>query len=655
MANVQGLFGEAIQHHQAGRLAEADALYRRVLAEDRNHVDALHLLGVLAHQCGRHDIAVDLIGQAIRLNDQVAAFHSNLGAALKDLGRLDEALASYGAALRLQADFADALYNRGVVLQALGHRDDAIASYNAVIRAKPDYAEALYNRGVLLKEAGRLDDALASYDAALRIRPNYAKALSNRGTLLSDLGWFGPAIECYEAALRIWPDFADALYNRVLALNCLERFDDAFAACQAALCSVPGSSALLFVRGNTLKELGRVGDAAADYRRALRVTPDHVDALCNLGAALTDLGLLEEAVASYDKALCVRPESAEAFCYRGMALNGLGRFDAAITSYRTALKIRPDYAEPRYYSAFPHLLRGEFGEGLEQYEWRWRCGSALAKLQNLVESRWQGEDLAGRTILLHAEQGLGDTIQFCRYARLAAERGARVVLAAPKKLRRLLSCLDDVDQLAALDDDRLPTFDLHCPLLSLPRAFATTIDSIPAHNPYLFAEPERIAYWRDRLGEGGGKIGIVWRGGTVYQGDKQRSVALSHFAPLAARPGVRLISLQKQHGVEQLRDLPAGMTVETLGDEFDSGPDAFIDTAAVMANLDLVVTVDTSICHLAGALGRPVWIALQHIPHWVWGLDRKDSPWYPSARLFRQSQPGDWDGVFEKMAAALPI
>jgi tetratricopeptide (TPR) repeat protein len=647
---IQQLFDQAVRHHQTGRLAEAEALYRRILAADSRHADSLHSLGLIAHQTGRSDAAVELIGQAIAIDGTVAAYHSNRGNALKGLGRLDDALASYDAALRIRPDYVDALANRGSVLKGLGRLDDAIASYDAALRIRPDFAEVHYNRGNALKTLGRLNDAVASYDTALRIRPDHVEALSNRGAALHDLDRLDDAIASYDAALRIRPDFAEALSNRGLALHDFGRLDDALASFEAALRNRPGFAQALYNRGNSLKSLSRFNDAIASYDAALRIRPDYVEALSNRGLALHELGRFDDAIASYDAALRIRPDFAEALSNRGVAFQDLGQLDEAIASYDAALRARPDYAEALSNLAFPHLLRGNFKEGFEKYERRWHGRNKDLKARGFAQPQWQGEDLAGRTILLHSEQGLGDAIQFCRYAPLVAARRGRVILEVPRALSRLLSSLEGVDRFVTAGEP-LPAFDLHCPLMSLPRAVGTTMDTIPGQIPYLEAEPDLRAYWRGRLPNEGFRIGIAWQGNPGHKNDRNRSMPLRQFAPLAAIRGVRLVSLQKIHGLEQLSDLPDGMCVHSLGVDYDDGE--FNDTAALIMALDLIVTVDSSVAHLAGALGRPTWIALPLVPDWRWMLDRDDSPWYPSVKLFRQSKRGDWDDVFARMAAEL--
>ena len=672
------MLNTAIAHHQSGRLVEAEALYRRILAADARNADALHLLGVIAHQVKRNDIAVDLIGKAISINGTVPAYYSNRGSALRALGRLEEALASYEAALRLRPDLAEACYNRGTVLQELGRLEEAVTAYDAALRIKPDYAEAHSNRGNALKAIGRFEEALISYDVALRIKPDYAEAHSNRGNALKALGRLEEALAAYEAALRIGPDLAEAHSNRGAALRGLGRLEEALASYDAALQIKPDYAEAYYNLGNTLKDLnclekalaayeaalrlkpdyaqahsnrgvvlkalGRFEEAVVSYDVALRIKPDYAEAHSNRGVALQELDRLEESLAAYEAALRIRPDYADAYYNRGNALRALGRLEEALAAYDTALRIDPDHAEAHTNRAAALLLASRLAEGWREYEWRW----LKKKLPHDTFPRWQGEPADGRTLLVWWEQGLGDIIQFARYLPLLRQRGWRVIFEVPSLLARLLDGLADATVVA--QGDPLPPFDLQCPLLSLPLGFGTTLETIPAAVPYVYAEPERRTFWRQRLPKDGFRIGIVWQGNPGHSNDRHRSIPLKQFAPLSALSGVRLVGLQKNHGLDQLAGLPEGMTVQTLGAEYDEG--GFPDTAALIMELDLIVSADTSVAHLAGALGRPVWVALPMAPDWRWMLQRADSPWYPSMRLFRQPERGDWDSVFHEIARA---
>jgi hypothetical protein len=322
----------------------------------------------------------------------------------------------------------------------------------------------------------------------------------------------------------------------------------------------------------------------------------------------------------------------------------LGLFEQAEARLVAASRIAPDDPRIRYNQALLLLLLGRFEQAWPGWEERFRAGAV--PVRNLAKPRWRGEALAGRTLLIHAEQGLGDTIQFCRYP---FPQDGNLIFEAQPRIARLLASLKDAPRIVRAGE-ALPPFDLECPLMSLPAIQGTTEATIPATIPYLFAEPEVVKRWRARLGENGFRVGIAWQGNPARREDGGRSIRLEHYLPLASVPGVRLISLQKDAGTDQLA---AAMTVEALGEDFDSGPDGFIDTAAVMMNLDLVITSDTAVAHLAGALGRPVWVALRAVPDWRFMLERPDSPWYPTMRLFRQTTRDVWGPVFAAMRDAL--
>ncbi|HTT83069.1 MAG TPA: glycosyltransferase, partial [Rhizomicrobium sp.] len=344
----------------------------------------------------------------------------------------------------------------------------------------------------------------------------------------------------------------------------------------------------------------------------------------------------------------LQPEFAEAHNNRGGALQDMERMDEALRSFERAIELKPGFADAYWNKALYKLLTGQFAEGWQLHEWRKRKSEPLGD-RTFPQPAWSGrEDIAGKTLFIHSEQGLGDTIQFCRYAILARARAAQVIFAVPDALEHLLR---DLHPSIRIVGQRAvpPPFDYHITLLSMPLAFQTTLDNCPADIPYLRAEPDRVDRWRERLGSEGFKIGICWQGNPKGDVDIGRSFPLQCFERIAAIPNVRLISLQRYTGIEQLAQLPPGMKVETLGSEFDSVPDAFVDSAAVMESLDLVITSDTAMAHLAGALGRPAWVALKRVPDWRWLLDRSDTPWYPTLRLFRQKRRGEWRSVFDAM------
>jgi Flp pilus assembly protein TadD len=464
---------------------------------------------------------------------------------------------------------------------------------------------------------GRFADAAALCQEALQRNETDAEAWRLLGLSQASQSRYAEAVESYDRAVALKPDFFEAWFNRA----------------------------------NALRTSGKIVEAVLAYDQALALRPTHAGSWNNRGIALLDQDRFAEALESFEHALASQPEHAGALNNQGNALQQLHRFDEALECYRRLLKIQPDHPDGGPHQAFLELLCGRLDPGWELFETRRRRAS-------WVDPKFPGpeltslEEAVGKSILVYQEQGLGDTIQFCRYAQLLAEHAKEVFLLPQARLPRLLRGLKGV---RILGDGELTsaTCDRHIPLLSLPRIFGTRMNSIPAAVPYLSAEPDRVGHWRERIGSQGFRIGITWQGNPANGYDRRRSFPLAALAPLRQVPGVRLISIQKLDGTEQLAREGGALGVESLGNEFDSGPHAFLDTAAVMESCDLVIASDTAIAHLAGALGRPVWVALPYVPDWRWFLKREDSPWYPTARLWRQDRPSHWAGVFERMAAAL--
>ena len=681
MATISQALAIAIQHHQAGRLQAAEQIYRQILAVQPNHADAWHLLGVIANQVGQHGTAIEYIGRAINVKSDVAAFHSNLGEAyrallrtaeaiacyrralelkpdyaeaynnlgnaLKDQEKLDEAIASYRQALRLKPDFVHAHYNLGIAFTSQGKPDEAVACYRRALQVAPDFAEAHNNLGALLKDQGKLDEATACYRRALEIKPGFAEAHNNLGAALKDQGKLDEAVACYRRALELKPDYAETLNNLGAAHRDQGQLDEAIACYRRALELKPDFVEIHNSLGVALKEQGTPDKALACYRRALELKPDYAEALNNLGNALRDRGQLDEALGCYRRALELKPDFARAHSNLGVAFNDQAKREEALACYNRALELQPDLAEVHLYRSLLWLLTGDLSRGWAEYEWRWKA--KVSAPRDFSQPPWDGQPLEGRTILLHAEQGLGDAIQFVRYAALVKQRGGTVVVECPRPLVSLLRGCAGIDQWVERGG-KLPAFNVQASLLSLPGIFQTTLANIPATAPYLFADPGLAERWRQELGgEAGLKIGIVWRGNPKNTHDRDRSIPLGCFEPLARCSGVRLFSLQKGAGVEQLQEAAERFPAVELGSRLED----FRDTAAVLVNLDLLITCDTAVAHLAGALGTVVWLVLPLVPDWRWLLDRSDSPWYPSMRLFRQDRREDWPGVFRKIGNAL--
>jgi tetratricopeptide (TPR) repeat protein len=557
-------------------------------------------------------------------------------------GSLDQAEHFGAEALKYDARHFDALHLSGLVAMRRQRPEAAFAHLRQAAQINPAHSGVWYLTGCLLASAGRSREALSDLDRALALGADGAQLHVIRASVLIDLKMPADAITSCRRALERQPGFAEAQLNLGAALYLNGSYAAAAGACREVLKALPGNATAHAYLGCSLLELQRPEEALTSLTRAVELDPQHSMAHNARALCLMDLDRRAEALASCQRAIDAQPQRHDAYNTRGMLQDDPA---LAMADFERAIALQPDADEPRYNKGTRLLRRGDFAEGWRLYESRPRLGY----FNGLEPERlWNGsEDVAGKTFFTYAEQGIGDAIQFCRYVKLLSARGARVVLAVHEDLRALLHDLDRNVTVIGFGES-VPQFDRHCALLSLPRAFGTIAGTIPADVPYLFPKSDYVARWRDRLGEPlGRRIGIRWQGSTGSI-DRGRSFALREFAPVAAVDGLELLSLQKGPGSEQL-DLPRDWPVTVL----EAGLESLLDTAAVMQLVDLVITSDTSIAHLAGALGRPVWVVLKHVPDWRWMLGRDDSPWYPTMRLFRQPRPGDWHAVFADIAAAL--
>jgi len=604
-APIAGWFGAALAHQRAGRAAEAGRVCREILSLDPGHAPTLHLLGLIEHQRGRSDEAIEHIRAAIMRDGRDPAFHHNLGNILRALDRLAEAIRCYERALALAPASVDTLYNLGNTYQDLGQPERAAAYFERALRLNPEAIELHNNLGTALQDLGRLEEAIGCYRKALALRPDLVESLDNLGGALQSQGMLDEAQACYERALALRPDRVESLIGL----------------------------------GVVLRSQGRLEEAVARYERALTLAPDRPETRNNLGVALVDLGRPEEAIPHYERALTLQPNRAETHSNLGIALQRQGRYAEALASYGRALAVKPDYAEAHFNRAHALLTTGELDEGWQEYEWRF----AVARYdRKFGQPLWSGEPLAGRSILIHAEQGFGDALQFVRYVPMVAECGGKVVLEVPEPLVRLARTVAGASEVAATGDP-LPTYDCHCPLLSLPRVFKTNLATIPNAVPYLRVPAEASAAWAERIPTTPGpRVGIVWAGTAVG------AIDLRLLQPLWEVDRVSWFSLQAGDRSGDISSL-SGVKIADLSPWLVD----FAETAAAVCRLDLVISVDTSVAHLSGALGRPTWLLLRDPPEWRWLLECQESPWYPTARLFRQRCADDWPGVAREVAAAL--
>ncbi|MGF6724702.1 tetratricopeptide (TPR) repeat protein [Paraburkholderia sp. GAS41] len=605
------------------RLAEAEAMFRRVAAIRPEQAQAYNNLGAVLYSLNRPDDAEAAYRQAIGVRFDYAEAHYNLGIVLYDRRRLPEAEAAYRQSLAVRPDCAEAHNNLGNVLRELGRLPEAEQAYRQALTVRPQYAEALNNLGSILKIFKRLPEAELACRLAVTLRPNYTEAHNNLGIVLADLQRFSEAEACYRQAMAMRPDYAEAYYNLGIALDKLER----------------------------------VPEAEAAYREALRINPEGVEAHNNLGGVLQAQERWLEAAAAYRQALALRPELVESLYNLGTVLAQLHRLPEAEAAYRRAVAIREDYAEAQFALATLLISNGEFEEGWQRYEFRYRKDEVIYhRTPTLLPCpQWQGDSLEGKSLLVWQEDGLGDMLHFARYLPLLKAQGAaHITVACLAPLHRLMAAIEGVD--AVMDHHgaapRAAGFDYWTSLLSAPLHLNTTLDTIPPVDPVRPAE-SIVEQWRSRLATlpAGRKIGLVWKGNPKHHNDANRSLpSFATLAPLWSVPDLQFVSLQKGAGEDEVQSPPAGQPVLHLGSQTAD----MVDTAAIIAQLDLVICVDTSVAHLAATVGKPCWVMLPNQGlDWRWMHTRTDSPWYPQTmRLFRRAPDESWASVVERVRAA---
>jgi tetratricopeptide (TPR) repeat protein len=671
---------QGVECFRAGRLQDASRLYGEVLRRNPQNADALHLLGLVYLESGQPEAAAGLVSRAIQQRPDVPLFYNTLGNAFRGLRRFEPALLSFRKAISLEPDFAEALANFGSALEESGRPAEAVPCLRRAVELRPECAEIHGNLGNALRSSGAPREARAAYEAALRLRPDYAEGWMNLGNLFFDRGKHRKAEEHYRKALSLNPRLSAARNNLGSALAQMGQFQEAEAWCLEALQERPGDPAAQCNLASVLAMTGRPEAAEQLCRQALESDPSMPEAHTNLGLALSRLHRFAEAESHCRRSLELRPDRPTAHANLARVLLVTGRFSEAEEYLRKALELGPDHlrvigcygdlcaAQLDYAGALSWygralelapedgltraarsmawLAMGDFARGWEEYEFRWKMADCRAP--EFIQPQWDGRPLCGRTLLLHTEQGLGDTIQFVRFAALARQSGGRVVLACQPALLPILSEVAGVD-CTVPDVDRAPNFDYHLPLLSLPRVLGCREHNIPCDVPYLKVPAQATVLARRRLEERCGKpdgrlrVGIAWAGNRKHPNDANRSMRLEQLAPLLETAGAQFFSLQQGHAI------PPGFALLPL--IADSDP---IDvTGALVMELDLVISVDSLIAHLAGALGREVWTLLPFAPDWRWMTGREDSPWYPDMRLFRQPRFGDWADVVRRVRVEL--
>ncbi len=608
------LYAEAAGAYAAGDFAAAIPLYDRIIARDPDHAEAYY----------------------------------KRGNALRQVGQFTAALQSYEQAIERQPDFAHAWCNRGVIEQHLGRRDAALKSYERAIELDAADSLAHANRGLLLQELARWQEALVSYDAAVVLDPTSLQAWFQRGNVLRYLGDLAAAQDSYERALELQPDHAASLFNRGVVLERTGRPRDALASYSAAIAANPGFSAAHFNRAGVLKGLGELEAALEAYDRAIAARADYAEAHANRGVVLHEMRRFDAALASYEHAIAIDPDYAEAHFNRGTLHRQLAQAQEALACYERAIAIRPAYAEAHYERAGMLLTCGDYAQGWQEYEWRWQCANraALGDERQFAVPLWLGQEpIAGKRLLIHSEQGFGDTLQFCRFAKQLESLGAFVIIEVQAPLAGLLASLEGVAQLV-VRGSALPACDYHCPIMSLGLALGITLENLPRSLRYLHADPSRVAAWQKRLGpRRRPRIGLAWSGNPRQNHDRYRSLPLAELIEFLPRE-FDYVCLQKEVRSEDEVTLKANPWISRPNIDFS-------ETAALCDCLDLVISVCTSIAHLSGALARPTWVLLSYNADWRWLLQREDSPWYPTVKLYRQPSFGDWRGVLGRLPGDL--
>jgi len=672
-------------HHGRQQFELAQQAYEHAIALHAGHADIFANLGAVLAAQDRYEPAIEAMNRSIELDPNRADVRNNLANALLRAGRFDEALDNFRGALTMAPAFANAWNDYGMALGKLNRPAEAIACFRQFLQEDPAHIPTLFNLANVLQLERQWDDAAECYYRILDLEPERVEVMCNLGVALAASGDNAAAEACYRRALALRPQNADTNFNLGAHLHAMGKLDDATAFYMTALAADPDHIQARVNLAAAYRSQEKWSDAEAQYTHILRMTPNHVEALFGWGMAFQARELHDKAILHFREALAIEPAHHNLLIHLGISLEETGQLAQALECCEKALQVKPDSIAARinmaslfaqqgrlaeavalcdqvleidpgnpdaHYNRGLSLLRmGQYEAGWRAYEYRWARADAPPKPDFHAEE-WQGDkDLQGKTILLYTEQGLGDTIQFARYAEMVAARGARVILEVQAPLLPLMRDMKGIDTFVVRDQaNPLPAFDFQCSLLSLPSAFRSTLATTPARSPYLQAPSDRATYWNERLaGHRGSKIGLVWSGNPLHKNDRNRSTALATFAPLWSQGKWRFLSLQKEVRPEDAALLNTTPSITDLSAHLTD----FAETAAIISGLDLVITIDSSLAHLTGALGVPVWIMLPYLPDFRWMMARRDSPWYPSARLFRQSSPGDWTTVIDAIDAAL--
>jgi tetratricopeptide (TPR) repeat protein len=636
------LFELALNRHEAGLLQEAEALYGQVLAGDPDDADVLQLLGVLNSQLGRSEKALELLHRALAINAQAPDCHFNLGRVLRDMNRHEEAIAAFRQAIALKPDYYEAYHLLGLSLRAMNRLDEAAEIFRKVLTLKPDFVDAWNSLGIVLRSGGKPDEAIVAYQSALALRPDVAEIHKNLAGAYQDEGDLQQAIRCLSKVIELQPSNCEALQFLGIAQRAAGDFEQAADAFEQLVTLRPDDIEAINNLGDARKSQGKLDEALAAFGRTVELRPDYFIGHHNVGTVLLLMQQPEKAAVSLRKAISLCPEFSFAQYNLAMALQECGDFSEAEKAYTKTLALDPTMVGPPFNYATLLQTMGRAEAAWEMFRKALAGANVLAR--HYPQKHWDGLDPTGKTILIHTDGRFGDTIFLARFVQLIRPRGAKIVLQCQAQLLSLLASLSPHQILPV--GQTPPFFDSYILFGEIPLLLSIGVDDVPSAVPYISAPRDRIEAWATRIPfDKRLKVGLVWAGSD--RGVRSHSLEL--FSPLASIPNVQFFSLQK--GKESLQQPPAGMQLIDLTDDIRD----FADTAALIHHLDLVISVDTSVVHVAGAIGKPVWVLIPKRNDYRWLLDREDSPWYPTMRLFRQTRDGDWKTPMQNIAEALQL
>ncbi len=684
MENIDTLIKEAVKLQQQGDLAGAERLYRKIYSKDPKHFDSIFFLAGMHFERGEFEQAISLHKEAIEINPDDADIYNNMAVAYLSQQNYDAALTNFKHAVNLKPNYPDAYFNMAIALQQLGNKIEAESCYCRAIELKADFVEAYYNLGNIYFEQGELRKSAASFKRAADLRPDHFEACFSLGNALQELGAFDGAIEAYNRAANIIPNHEELFFNLALARQRAGNLNEAVLNYKKAISLKPDCAKYYYYLGNILLKQSKFEAAIRSFDLAIEYDPNYVDAYLNKGVCLFKIEKYSEAVVNYSRSIAINPNLPQVHYNLGIALFAQEKTHEAILCFKRSLELKPDYKDACLYLGNAHksllkmdkaieylsmavkdepgydiarmnraltlLLIGDYNKGWPEYEHRLLNKNYPRRA--FPHPKWNGEPLNGKTILIHTEQGLGDTFQFARFLPYVKERGGRVVFECQKNLVDLMKRCSGIDEIIEYADDGAPAavFDVHAPLLSLAGIFNITPDTVPNKTPYIYVDSDLKDELDSKIGHKESfRVGIVWSGNPKQPHNKHRACSLNDFAELGHIPGVIFFSLQKGEPALQAADPPKGLPIIDL----DKDVDNFQETAAVISCLDLIISIDTSVAHLAGALGKPVWTLACYCPAWHLQLKRNDCVWYPTMRLFRQPSPHDWATVFKQAASEL--